>query len=837
MRYRGTSSIALPLPMRYRSTSSVALLLLLVLCCCHVPTIWAYVEAPLSFGAVIQQSSHICVMTVTKVDREKNLIIYQKVADLKGKHPQETIKHNIGKNGLRPGEWESIMAWAEVGKTAVFFHNGSASETFIGMNWYQAYPGGDWWNMTHAEPFLLRSFAGKPEKLIAAVQDILAGKEVVVPCMVDGNKEDLHTKKAKIQRLRASLKLQDYNPKRDFVGWGGEDIRRLSGMPGFSHYGALPRVDADANAISCIDFDGDGRLDLCLCGAEKVVLLQNQGDSFNEITLPGLSIGSRGAVWADYNGDGKPDLLLATVVGPKLYTNLGGGGFRDDTLLLPQETGYHPQAIAWIDANSDGKPDILFCNGYHGMRLYLNDRPADAAVKLTAPRLGDWYFTGPFDNTNGKGFETVYEPEKGVQLQATYKGKKNQDLTWKKGPFADGSVNNLLPLFPADLQNDGVIYLYRTIEVSTPTELPASFGSDDTLTVWLNGEKLIADPSYRAAAPDQNRATLRLKPGKNELLLKVCQGTGDWEFYFAAGIPKAVIEPWFKDVTDLWGLGKGSAIGSHRGDSLTVADFDGDGRADFLFGAAQGMLFRNTGKRFDFVSDSGIRYQPGKVGPAIADFDGDGLPDLFIPQNGVGKLFRNQGNCKFVDVTAAQGDLALPIPGAVAAAWGDFNNDGKPDLLIGCLRGVNRYYENAGDKGFIDRSVDLGLTQRLYNSQAVAFADVNGDGKLDMIFNNEGQESCLLLADPDIPTSRTPVSIHLPTRSSAIGGQVTILDANGKRSWVEPLTGGDGRGGQRFQSRVALKPGTYQIQFQDSTGKLANQRIDVGEAPVRIRLE
>ncbi|MBY0461400.1 MAG: hypothetical protein K2V38_29130, partial [Gemmataceae bacterium] len=78
----------------------------------------AYVEVPITLGDVIRQSTNVCTMQVTKVDREKNLIIYTKVQDVKGKHNQTEIKHNIGKNGLRPGEWEEIMKWAEVGKTA-----------------------------------------------------------------------------------------------------------------------------------------------------------------------------------------------------------------------------------------------------------------------------------------------------------------------------------------------------------------------------------------------------------------------------------------------------------------------------------------------------------------------------------------------------------------------------------------------------------------------------------------------------------------------------------------------------------------------------------------------
>src|SRR5688572_28782897 len=241
----------------------------------------AYVEAPHSLGQIVQQSTNIVLMRVDKVDKEKRIIIYTKIRDAKGKHPQEVIKHNLGaSNGFHEREWKFPIQWAEVGKTAVFCHNGGASETCIGTYWYQAYAGGEWWNFSHGEPFLNRSFAGKPEKLAAIAAEMLAGKEVLAPCMVDSaNKEDLHLRRAKIQRLKVSLKLQDYNPKRDFVGWGDEDFRRLSGLPGFTHYSALTRVDPDAQAISSVDINGDGKMDLCLVGAQKVALLQNDGEA------------------------------------------------------------------------------------------------------------------------------------------------------------------------------------------------------------------------------------------------------------------------------------------------------------------------------------------------------------------------------------------------------------------------------------------------------------------------------------------------------------------------------------------------------------------------------
>src|ERR1044071_9963701 len=89
-----------------------------------IAPLFAYVEAPMSLGAVISQSTNIVLMQVQSVDREKNLIIYRKVEDLKGKHSQDVIKHNIGRGGLRANEWKPQMDWAEPGKMAVFFHNG-----------------------------------------------------------------------------------------------------------------------------------------------------------------------------------------------------------------------------------------------------------------------------------------------------------------------------------------------------------------------------------------------------------------------------------------------------------------------------------------------------------------------------------------------------------------------------------------------------------------------------------------------------------------------------------------------------------------------------------------
>jgi hypothetical protein len=802
------------------------------------PSAQAYVEVPMTLGSVIQQSVVVCSMVVTKVDKTNNLIIYQKVADIKGKSP-DTIKHNIGRGGLRPGEWQNIMNWAEVGKSAIFFHNGGASETFIGGTWYQAYPNGEWWGMSHEEPFLLRSFAGKPDKLAAAVKEIVAGKEIVVGCMVDGDKEALHKKTAKLQKMKASIKLLDYNPKRDFVGWGGggDEIRGLSGMPGFDKIAGLGRTEADAQSVSVIDFEGNGKPGICLCGANKVALFQQADDGFSEITLPGLVGGARSAVWADYNGDGLPDLLLATPNGPKLYTNLGKAAFRDDSKVLPKETAYNLTAAAWGDFDGDGKPDILLANGFHGLRLYKNIRKDAPAVVVAPPKIGPWYAVGPFRHKDGpqKNFETDFGPETETKLDLNkvYKGKRDVDVKWVQKEYPDATVNDL-----AAFAGTCAIYLYREIEAAADMEYPVSMGSDDTLTVWVNGEKIHSENVTRKCEPDSAVMKFKLKAGKNRVLLKICNNDMSYAFYFAHGNAVAGAEPCFRDISAEWGLGDSGLASDIKGDSLAVADFNNDGKLDFLFGAGTGFMFQNMGGKFE-LRDSGINYRTGKVGPALGDFDGDGLVDLFVPQTeGSSKLYRNLGNFKFEDVTARTGDLSKPLGYAVGAAWGDFDNDGKPDLLVTCLKGTNKYFKNMGDGTFAEKSVEVGLNQKVFNTQAAAFADLNNDGRLDLVLNNEGQESCILFGGPADASKLTPVVVKLPKETTHCGGTVSVTTHEGKIVASTQLYGCDGRGGQGgIAPRFALAPGLYTVVVKGSDGKTKQQSLTVAKDPMRVVLD
>ncbi|HJZ54415.1 MAG TPA: VCBS repeat-containing protein, partial [Gemmataceae bacterium] len=531
-------------------------------------------------------------------------------------------------------------------------------------------------------------------------------------------------------------------------------------------------------------------------------------------------------------GDGLPDLLLATPSGPRLFVNLGKGQFKDETRRLPREAFYNLTAAAWGDFDGDGKPDILLANGFHGLRLYRNGR-TDSEPKYITPKFGDWYAIGIFRAPDqSKNFETAFpvETEK-FNPTKEYKGKRDLPTKWEKKDFKAGEPNPI-----PEVGQNCATYVYREMEVPAATDLPVSIGSGNTLTVWVNGEKIHSDATHRT---EPALLSLRLKPGKNTLLVKMCNTDQPQSFSFAIGHAEGPGGPWFEDVSAAWGLGPDGMASDVKGDTLAVADFNGDGRPDFLYGAGSGMLFLNVGGKFALKADSGISYKPGKVGPALCDFDGDGHVDLFVPQiDGQCRLFRNNGNGTFTNVAPSAGDLGKPIPGAVSAAWGDFDNDGRPDLLVCCLRGPNRYFHSNPDGTFSEKTAELGLTQKVFNSQAAGFADLNGDGQLDLILNNEGQDSAILFGVAGNANGKTPVLVNLNGTPALNGGKVVVRDAAGKPVASSCVFGGDGRGGQAgLAPRFVLAPGAYKVEVVSTDGKATVTDLTVAASPMSVKLQ
>ncbi len=224
----------------------------------------------------------------------------------------------------------------------------------------------------------------------------------------------------------------------------------------------------------------------------------------------------------------------------------------------------------------------------------------------------------------------------------------------------------------------------------------------------------------------------------------------------------------FNDQAASWGLSDGGWQ-----QSACAGDLDNDGKLDLLvtrFG--ENLLYRNEDGKFSRVRLPASPPRWG-AGCALTDFDRDGLLDIFVsnyveldlkkaPRPGDNPdclwkgapvfcgpkglpeasniLYRNRGNWTFEDVSAKAGILKPGKRYGLGVVVADFNNDGWPDIYVGCDQTPSLLYQNQGDGTFKERGVEAGVAYnfdgRLQAGMGVAVADYDGNGFLDIAKTN-----------------------------------------------------------------------------------------------------
>src|SRR5262249_12738469 len=126
---------------------------------------WAYIAALPTLGKVVADSDQIMVLRVDKVSREKQVVLFTKVADLKGKAQGDEVTDKVTA-GSPPRQAGTVLDWAEPGAIAVCFQRGNVSQTCIGRFWYECAAGeAGWWTMTRSKPELCYAYSGSTAKL------------------------------------------------------------------------------------------------------------------------------------------------------------------------------------------------------------------------------------------------------------------------------------------------------------------------------------------------------------------------------------------------------------------------------------------------------------------------------------------------------------------------------------------------------------------------------------------------------------------------------------------------------------------------------------------------
>jgi tetratricopeptide (TPR) repeat protein len=209
----------------------------------------------------------------------------------------------------------------------------------------------------------------------------------------------------------------------------------------------------------------------------------------------------------------------------------------------------------------------------------------------------------------------------------------------------------------------------------------------------------------------------------------------------------------FEDIAHEAGL---HAIG--RAGGAVVEDYDEDGRFDIFVSStdpcASARLYRNTGGgHFEDRTDAaGLNEQLGGINATHTDYNNDGRIDLFVMRGGWeypmrNSLLRNDGKGVFADVTAAA-KLSSALHRTHSAAWADFDNDGWLDVFVAHEETPAALFRNNHDGTFTDVAERAGVRRTAFSKGSV-WGDYDNDGDPDLYVSNYGEPNFFYVNNGD----------------------------------------------------------------------------------------
>jgi len=363
------------------------------------------------------------------------------------------------------------------------------------------------------------------------------------------------------------------------VGLSAQTISFLPPVNAFES-GSSRAADTCSLCLATADFNGDGKMDILYSGTELIpfvtVLLGNgdgtfrAGFEFDPNYIPSSGAPAASTFVADFTGDGKTDVALSSGVGTQIYLGRGDGTFIEPgTSVAPDSCA---QLVAIADVNRDGKPDLI-CAG--SVMLGKGDGTFSAARQVfsgTAVAVADFNRDGNLD-----------------VLVASASGQLMLALGHGDGTFGSAAaVTSLLnpqTMQTGDFNGDGHLDI-AGVSSADVTELLVLLGHGDgtfgapiaTMGVFERNP-----PQFGGVLPEPGRLTAVADfnhDGKLDLVAgdALLAGNGDGTFRFPvfAGIATEACNPRALEV------GGVVCVYNHR--STAVADFNGDGLPDLASG-------------------------------------------------------------------------------------------------------------------------------------------------------------------------------------------------------------------------------------------------------------
>lgn len=361
--------------------------------------------------------------------------------------------------------------------------------------------------------------------------------------------------------------------------------------------------------------------------------------------------------------------------------------------------------------------------------------PTQNNLGITSPVGFAGFAWGDYD---GDGDLDLFVP-RGDQPSVLYRndgGTQFVDVS-ATGVLADGTGNHANGAIWGDFDGDG--------------DLDLVF-ADDGLKLYRNDGSLFTDVSAESQL-------INIDPGQQ--LLQAAAGDydkdGDMDVVSAGAtgmaLPMRILRNDNGKFTDVANAVVSPSVPSLESWNPTWVDIDNDGDLDLwmptIRATSQGCkLLLNQGGTF-VVADSNITGIKARsaIASTWGDFDNDGDMDLFLipytgDNDGVAKFYKNNGNGTFTDIAHSLG-LDVSFNDSRGVCWGDYDNDGDQDLLMGRMFNPQRLYRNDGGT-FVEVGIETGAGIVGRSSRSVTFVDYDTDGSLDLFCAGSSQPNWLL---------------------------------------------------------------------------------------------
>ena len=570
----------------------------------------------------------------------------------------------------------------------------------------------------------------------------------------------------------------------------------------------------EPNCVVAADVNGDGKLDLITAnyfsfdnglGNTLTVLTNNGSGVFGSNATLTVGGGPYCVVAADINGDGKVDLISVSTNTLTVLTNNGIGVFGSNATLT---VGNGPTSVAAADVNGDGKVDLITANFNYGSGNTLtvltnNGKGVFGSNATLTVGSGPRYVVA--SDVNGDGKLDL--------ISANYGGGNGNTLTVLtnngKGVFGSNATLTVgsgpYCVVAADVNGDGKLDL-----------ISANYGdgNGNTLTVLTNN----------GIGVFGSNATLTVGLGPRSIVAADLYGHGKLDL-ISANINNGTLTVLTNNGTGVFGSNTTLNILNISSPPrwVVAADVNNDGKLDLicanLVDCTLTVLTQIPGPPplIAFVSST-FAVSNGPNWVVATDVNGDGKLDLIsanygTSDNGGGftlTVLTNNGNGVFgFNATLnLSNSLFLPSPICVAAA--DINGDGKPDLISVNLNSDTLTVLTNNGSGCFGSNATLNVG---ISPIRVAIADINGDGKPDLICVNMVDNTLTVLTNNGggIFSSNATLKVGFGPRSIA----VTDINGNGKpdlivaNAVVNTLTVLTNNGNGSFGSNATLAVGNY----------------------------